>query len=138
MADVKQIFTRHYASLCSTLTDVDHLLPYFVQDSIISTNDVQEINAITTKPKKVEKLLSHISGPLTAGDTKGFHTMLTIMKEHGNWSTHDLAVKMSSEVTLAINETEDEGMASDIFVNALKLTSGYEYVSFVPIYYISH
>ena len=109
MADVKEIFTRHYASLCSTLTDVDDLLPHFVQDSIISTNDVQEINAITTKPKKVEKLLLHISGPLTAGDTKGFHTMLTIMKAHGSQSTHDLAIKMSSSV---ISKTEDGGMAS--------------------------
>ena len=109
MADAKEIFTRHYASLCSTLTDVDHLLPYFVQDSIISTNDVQEINAIVTTRHKVQKLLSHISGPLTAGDTKGFYVMLTIMKEHGSQSTYDLAIKMSSSV---ISKTEDGGMAS--------------------------
>ena len=115
------IFTRHYASLCNTLTDVDHLLPYFVQENIINTNDIQEINVITTKPKKVEKLLSHISGPLTAGYTKGFHTMLTVMKEHGHQSTKDLAVNITCELTLAINITEDEGMTSCVLVNALSI-----------------
>ena len=113
MADVqsnkKDILTKHYASLCTILTNVDSLLPYFVQEKIISTNDVEEINAITTVPKKVEKLLSHISGPLTAGDVKGFHTMLTIIKQHGNQSTKDLAKRMSHELTLTINKTENEG-----------------------------
>ena len=113
------IFTRHYASLCNTLTDVDHLLPYFVQENIINPNEVEEINAIITKPKKVEKLLSYISAPLIAGNTKGFHTMLTIMKAHGNLSTKDLAVNITCELTLANNITEDEGMTSCVLVNAL-------------------
>ena len=90
----KEVFTRHYASLCNTLTDVNNLLPHFVQRNIISTSDEEEINAIVTTTKKVEKLLSHISGPLTAGDPKGFHMMLSIMKEHGNQSTKDLAMKI--------------------------------------------
>ena len=105
----KEIFHNYYASLCNTLTDVDHLLRYFVQANIINPNDVEEINKITPTPKKVEKLLLHIYGPLKNGDTKGFHTMLTIMKEHGNQSTHDLAVRMSHEVTSANNKPEDEG-----------------------------
>ena len=102
------IFTRHYASLCNTLTDVDHLLPYFVQENIINTSDVESID-VTTTANKVKKLLLHISGPLEAGDTEGFYAMLTIMKEHGNRSTHDLAVKMNHELTLAIDKPEDEG-----------------------------
>ena len=111
----KEIFTRHYASLCNTLTDVDNLLPYFVEENIINTNNEEEINTITTTSNKVRKLLLHISGPLKAGDAKGFHTMLTIMKERGNQSTHDLAVRMNHELTLAINKTEHEGMASEIW-----------------------
>ena len=123
MADVqsneKDIFTKHYASLCRILTNVNYLLPYFVQEKIISTNDVEEINATTTISKKVEKLLSHISGPLTVGDAKGFYTMLTILKQHSNQSTKDLAERMSHELTLDINKAEDEGMNSHSFVNAL-------------------
>ena len=102
------IFTRHYASLCNTLTDVDNLLPYFVQENIINTSDVESTDATTTA-NKVEKLLSHISGPLVAGHTEGFYVMLTIMKEHSKRSTHDLAVKMSHELTLANDKPEDEG-----------------------------
>ena len=97
--NAEDIFTKHYSSLCNTLTDVNNLLPFFVPEKIINISDLQEINAIVTTPKKVEKLLSHVSGPLTAGDAKGFHTMLTIMKEHGSQSTKDLAVKMSCEMT---------------------------------------
>lgn len=97
--NVKDIFTKHYSSLCNTLTDINNLLPFFVQEKIINANDIEEINAIVTIPKKVEKLLSHISGPLTAGDARGFDTMLTIMKEHGSQSTKHLALKMSCEMT---------------------------------------
>ena len=108
-ANEREIFTRHYASLCNTLTDVDHLLPYFVEENIICNSDVESIDATTTTSHKVRKLMSHISGPLTAEDTKGFHTMLTIMKDHGNQSTKDLAVKMSSEVTSSSSSREPKG-----------------------------
>ena len=104
----KDVFIRHFPSLCNTLTDISNLLPFFVQEKIISTNDLEEVNSAVTTTKKVEKLLSHISGPLTAGDTKGFHKMLAIMKEHGNRSTKDLAVKMSVQITSS-NNTEERG-----------------------------
>ena len=105
----KDIFTRHYSSLCSTLTDIKDLLSLFVQENIISTNGIEEISSPSlTNSEKVVKLLSHISGPLKAGDAKGFHTMLNIMKEHGSQSTKDLAVKISSEI-ISNSEREHEG-----------------------------
>ena len=110
------IYIKHYASLCNTLTDVDNLLPYFVQENIITANDMQQFNAITSKPQKVQRLLSHISGPLQAGDTKGFYTMLTIMKEHGVQGTKDLAENITGKIKLAIDKTEDEGMTSCVLV----------------------
>ena len=105
----KEIFTKCYASLCKTLTDVNNLLPYFVEKGIITFNDVEEINASKIKSERIEKLLSHISGPLESGDAKGFHTMLTILKENGNQSTKDLARRMSLKVTSANDKLEDEG-----------------------------
>ena len=93
----KELFRSHYASLCNTLTDINSLLPYFVQENIITPHDEAAINAITRPNQKVRELLLHISGPLTSGDAKGFYTMLTIMKEHGNQSTHDLGVRMSHD-----------------------------------------
>ena len=105
----EEIFTKHYASLCNTLTDVNTLLPHFVAKEIITIKDEGEIDVIETTPNKVKKLLSHISGPLESGNAKGFHTMLAIMKKHGNQSTKDLAAEMSSELTSANNKLEDEG-----------------------------
>ena len=121
MANEKDIFTKHYASLCSTLTDVNNLLPYFVQENIISTNDLEEFNAITTTHNKIEKLLLRISGPLTAGDAEGFHALLTIMKNYGDQSTKGLAKRINREVTSVINKTEDKGISSHSLVNVLWL-----------------
>ena len=126
MANEKKIFTKHYASLCDTITDVDHLLPHFVAENIINTNDVKVIDAMNTPLSKVKELLSHISGPLKAGDAKGLHTMLTIMKKHGNQSTIDLADKMSHEVASTINKTEDEGKCTSyILVNVATIVIAY-------------
>ena len=95
----KDIFMKHYASLCSTLIDINNLLPYFVQEGIISIDDLEKIHEANTMREKVQKLLLHITGPLEAGYATGFHKMLTIMVDHGNQSTKDLAVKMKSEIT---------------------------------------
>ena len=105
----REIFKKYYASLCITLTDINGLLPFFVQERIISFHALEEISAIITTQGKVGKLLLHISGPLTAGDATGFHKMLTIMKEHGSQATKDLAVKMNSEIEASSTEREPEG-----------------------------
>ena len=105
----REIFTKHYASLCTTLTDINNLLPFFVQEQIINFHVLEEISAITTTLGKLKKLLSHISGPLTAGNAMGFLKMLTIMKEHGSQATKDLAAKMNSEMEALSIEREPEG-----------------------------
>ena len=54
------VLTEHYSALCHTLTDVDSLLPQFVQKMVITTDNLEEINAIVTSTKKVQKLMTHI------------------------------------------------------------------------------
>jgi len=98
-----KIFTYHYVSLYTTVTDTDDLLPFLIQENIISVSDLAVIDAGTTTREKVKKLLLQIASPLEAGDATGFHKMLTIMKEHGNQNTKDLAIKMSSEMTFSDN-----------------------------------
>ena len=87
----EEMFTKHYSQLCDTLTDVDNLLPHFVQDRVIAVNDLEEINTEKIKKYKVEKLMTHISGPLRAGNTGVFYTMLKIMEEYGHRATQQLA-----------------------------------------------
>ena len=113
----KDVFTKHYASLCSTLTDINTLLPHFVSENIISISDHEKISAPNvTNSEKVVKLLSHISGPLEVGDVKGFHKMLDIMKERGSQGTKDLAVNMSSETISSNSEKEYEGQLALILL----------------------
>jgi len=90
----EEIFTEHYSKLCDTITDVDDLLPHFVQQSIISENELEVISKLNTKMEKVKELLSHISGPLQAGNSKGFYSMLGIMEERGVKATKELAATM--------------------------------------------
>ena len=97
------VFTNHYPMLCNTMTDVDNLLPHFVQKRVIKTDDLEEINAIipSTKKLKVQKLMIHISGPLRAGDTDAFYIMLKIMEEYGHQATQQLADQIRK--SLAVN-----------------------------------
>ena len=90
----EEIFTANYAKLCDTITDVHDLLPQFVQRSIISENEMEEISNLTIRVEKVKRLLSHISGPLSAGNSNRFYMMLSIMEEHGTQATKELAGDM--------------------------------------------
>ena len=92
-------FTEYYAKLCSCLTDIENLLPYFVQEKIINPEDQDDINTSAKTQEKVNKLLKHISGPLQAGNSKGFYTMLNIMKNHGTQATIDLAETLMTAVS---------------------------------------
>ena len=90
----KEVFTANYVKICSTLTDIDSLLKYFVEENVISVEDQSGINSKVKELEKVTKLLQHISGPLESGDSKGLYTLLTIMDKHGTQATKDLANKL--------------------------------------------
>ena len=77
--------------LCNTITDINKLLKYFVTEKIITTDEEEEIKSYSIKSERVSKLLFNISGPLEAGDSNGFYTMLQIMKTHGVDATQRLA-----------------------------------------------
>ena len=101
----KEIFKDHFPNLCNTMVDIDNLLPHFVQENIIQVDDLEEIKAKPRTTDKVEKLLQYISGPLKAGNVKSFHTMLSIMEEHGTQATRELASTMRSHVITDNNNT---------------------------------
>ena len=91
MSEELNVFTEYYSALCDTVTDVDNLLPQFVQKKVVAMSDHEEIMASSTKKAKVQKLMIHVSGPLRAGNAEGFHSMLRIMEEHGHKATQQLA-----------------------------------------------
>ena len=87
----EKMLNRHYYKLGHTLTDVDNLLLHFLQQRVITVNDLVEIYVKETKERKVQWLMDHISGPLRTGNTKVFYTMLKIMEEYGHHATKQLA-----------------------------------------------
>ena len=85
------VLKENYASLCNTMTDVHELLKYFVEEKIITLDQQEEIKSCVTRTERNSKLLLNIAGPLQAGDSKGFYTMLKIMKTYGIDATQHLA-----------------------------------------------
>ena len=102
------LLNNHYAKLCDTLTDIDNLLPHFVEEKVITINDLEAINTTipSTKKLKVQKLMTHISGPLTAGNTEVFYTMLRIMEDYGHQATQQLADQIRRSLPIASDHNE--------------------------------
>ena len=96
----EQVLTKYYPRLCSTLTDIENLLPYFVEEDVIKFGDLEEINAIVPSTKKVQKLMVHISGPLRAGNTEVLNIMLRILEQHGHHATQQLAYQIRTSLSV--------------------------------------
>ena len=92
-------FIEHYSEFCDTITDVEILLPHFVQEKIISADDCEDINNAVKLREKIQKLMIHILHLLECGDTEGFYIMLKIMEKHGNPDTKKLAEKIRNIIS---------------------------------------
>ena len=107
------VFQKYYAKLCSTVTDINNLLKYFVSQRIINIDDEEEIKSVVIASEKVRKLLLHISGPLRANNTEGFYIMLDIMKEHGMRATQQLAYLLLTELESS-DSSQTQGTFTDV------------------------
>ena len=110
----EEMFTKHYSQLCDTLTDVENLLQHFVQHRVITSNDLEEISATVPLRRKVQKLLMHISGPLRAGNTEVFYTMLRIMEECGHQATRQLADQIRKSFSATDKSGKDSSRHSEL------------------------
>ena len=93
-----EILIANYSNLTTTITEVDKLLPEFVQYGVILPEEEEVISAEKTSSLKVKKLLKHILGPLGCGNTKAFYTLLKIMKSKGKQPTCDLALNIEKSL----------------------------------------
>ena len=103
-----KILRENYASFCSMINDVDHLLPYFVQKGVISIDELEEIRSIPTNRHKVTALFKNVMHQLKSQNTTGFYDILRIMKMHGLLPTQDLASKIY-KLLREQNVPSDEG-----------------------------
>ena len=86
------VFEASYGLLRITITDIiDLLVNYFVDGKHFTSEEENQITAVTPTSEKLELLFIKISSLLKAGNSKGFYMMLKIMREHGGQQTHTLA-----------------------------------------------
>ena len=96
------VFEESYALLCNTITDViDFMMKCFMEEKIFTPEEEKEITPTTEALEKLRLLLLKISNSLKADDTRGFHIMLKVMKEHGGKGTQTLADHMMSRLKIS-------------------------------------
>ena len=100
--------------MCHTVTDINELLKYFVTEKIITLSQEEEIKSHITQSERVSKLLLIISGPLEAGDSNGFYTMLKIMKIHGVRATQQLA----DDIIAVVDESKLPNLVNNSLSNS--------------------
>ena len=99
-------FKSHYSELYR-LTDVDDLLPHFVEENIVSESNLDETKSLTSFVK-MNRLLSQISGRLKTGNTKSFYAMLSIMKKHGSETTRNLSIAIMNTLKTECSDDKDD------------------------------
>ena len=107
------VFNKNCSKLCDILTDIENLLPHFVDENVIKFGDLEEINTVvpSTKKHKVQKLMVHISGPLEGGNTEVFYIMLRIMEEYGHLATQQLAKEMRTSLAIFNKNADSKWLA---------------------------
>ena len=99
------VFEESYGLLRITITDiVDLLVKYFVDGKHFTSEEENQIAAVTLTSEKLELLFIKISSLLKAGNSKGFYMMLKIMKEHGGKGTQTLADHIMNRLKLSADQ----------------------------------
>ena len=98
----KEIFRKNYARFCNVLKHENDLLPYLVENNIISWDNLDEIKS-KGAAEKGSTLLRYISSSLEIDQTHGFYGLLDIMINYGKMETKELARKIKLECLSSIN-----------------------------------
>ena len=101
-----EVLIDNVDNLCSTLVDIDELMPKFVTKRMITMEMAAIIRKAGTPREKVQKLLEYITGPVEAGKVKVFYNLLDIMEEHGLEATQELAEEMRNQLNVKVNFTQ--------------------------------
>ena len=103
--DELAVFEENYALLCNMIADViDPLMKYCVEEKLLTIEEETQIIAYTAAAEKLQRLLPKISSCLKAGNTRSFHVMLRIMKEHGGKGTQTLADHIINRLKISTDQ----------------------------------
>ena len=99
-ADVcSNILGKYFDQLCS-ISDLDLLLPHFVERFIISFYQLVEMieNSYSSSDDRMRMLIENVSLPLQSGVTEPFDCFIDILEHHGMDETKMMATSMKREI----------------------------------------
>ena len=98
----KEIFKKNYARFCDVLEHEDNLLPYLVENNIISWDILDEIKS-ESAAEKGPTLLRYVSSRLEIDQTHEFYGLLDIMINYGKMDAQEFARKIKQECLSSSN-----------------------------------
>ena len=107
------------------LFNVD-LTPRFVQEKIITYDDLDKFITFNTSRRKSEFVLSKIQSALQVGLAAPFHKMLEIMKNFGNGGVQEFSTKIEQKIS-----EQNEGL---LYLTVLNYTMTYYVCAYLYMY----
>ena len=80
-------------------------MKHFMENKLFSTDEENQIIAITAVTEKLRALLQKISSLLNADNTRGFYIMLKTMTEYGGKGTQTLADHIMSKLKILADDS---------------------------------
>ena len=93
-----EVLNDHYAKFIRMLFNTN-LSAYFVQEGIITQDDLDVLANIKPKSEKSEFVLSKLHSALQVGLTASFYKILKIMKNYGDCSVKEFSTNIEQELS---------------------------------------
>ena len=92
-----ELFTYFYARLATVLS-VSSLSHHLVSARILTTNEEEQLDAIDNSTDKATFVLRKIAAHLEGGFTESFHSLLSLIENHGDISSIQLVSEIKSGI----------------------------------------
>ena len=92
-----EVMISFYSKLVSVLQTVS-LVSHLIAAKVITFAEAEELDAIGVKFRKVHYLLKKICASLKSGLAQSFYIFLSIVEEHGNFTSVKVISEMKKEI----------------------------------------
>ena len=107
VSNEKEALMKNYSAFCNILKNEDALLPKFVEENIITQDQLNDIQSMSAAWKRGHAILVIVSGAVNSGQNKGFLSMLRIMKNFGKCDTQLFAKQIERELGICDTASHD-------------------------------
>ena len=119
------VLIEHFVGFTRMLFNSD-LESHFVQERIITMDDLNNLEAITATNKKSQFVLSKVHSALKVGFPAPFYKILKIMKNFGNGAVQEFSTKIDKKIS-----EQNEGL---LYLTELNYTMTYHVCTYLYMY----